>query len=271
MKPLHRWLAASLLVWALPAPGAEPAWDVTGPAKEPKYQSEPRYALVVFGPKAQTRVWMVLDGPVLYVDLNANGDLTEPGERLQRKDPKDGSNRFGNPGLYTHFDVFDFEVTAWRGQGSARLSLNHWIRDEKFEPETDFDKMIHKDWLANRFETATLWRKAGETSAQNPVSFARKPADAQVCHLDGPLTFGLKGVGDDRLKRGAAGTDLALHIGTPGRPPVGKPAPFNRPAFAPLVCTEVPADAYLVAEIEFPGKNPGGEPVRVRVPLKQRC
>src|SRR5262249_30448580 len=45
-------------------------------AKEPVYQSKPKYGLLVFGPHARTRVWLVLDGDVLYADRNGNGDLT---------------------------------------------------------------------------------------------------------------------------------------------------------------------------------------------------
>src|SRR5262249_37812335 len=51
-------------------------------AKEPTYKSNPKYCLLVFGPEAKMRVWLVLDGDVLYVDRNGNGDLTEEGERL---------------------------------------------------------------------------------------------------------------------------------------------------------------------------------------------
>ena len=52
-------------------------------AKEPTYQSKtPKYGLLVFGPEAKSRVWVVLDGDFLYVDRNCNGDLTEKGERL---------------------------------------------------------------------------------------------------------------------------------------------------------------------------------------------
>src|SRR5262249_45588108 len=50
-------------------------------AKEPAYKSKPKYCLLVFGPAAKTRVWLVLDGDVLYADRNGNGDLTEPGEK----------------------------------------------------------------------------------------------------------------------------------------------------------------------------------------------
>src|SRR5215472_7878107 len=52
-------------------------------AKEPAYQNKPKYCLVVFGPEANLRVWLVRDGKHLYVDVNGNGDLTEPGERKQ--------------------------------------------------------------------------------------------------------------------------------------------------------------------------------------------
>jgi hypothetical protein len=63
-------------------------------AKEPKYVTKrPLYGLLVFGPEAQKRIWIVLDHwkpeseqyDLIYVDLNANGDLTEPTERLVGK------------------------------------------------------------------------------------------------------------------------------------------------------------------------------------------
>ncbi|MCI0642813.1 MAG: hypothetical protein L0Y72_17845 [Gemmataceae bacterium] len=34
--------------------------------KEPAYQSKPKYCLVVFGPEAKSRVWLVLDGETLF-------------------------------------------------------------------------------------------------------------------------------------------------------------------------------------------------------------
>ena len=44
------------------------------------YQSKsPKYALLIFGPEARTRIWLVLDGTTLYVDRNGNGDLTDAG------------------------------------------------------------------------------------------------------------------------------------------------------------------------------------------------
>src|SRR5262249_48917300 len=49
---------------------------------EPAGLVKPRYLLLVFGSEARTRVWLVEDGNTLYVDRNANGDLTEAGEAV---------------------------------------------------------------------------------------------------------------------------------------------------------------------------------------------
>jgi hypothetical protein len=57
--------------------------------KEPEYRTKsPRYCLLVFGPEARTKVWLVLDGDSLYIDRNGNGNLTEPGERTTVPDFK---------------------------------------------------------------------------------------------------------------------------------------------------------------------------------------
>jgi len=267
MKSLHGLLAMLVAMCGYQALGAEEPQIIAPLKNEPRYQSQPVYALLAFGPKAEIRVWLVLDGSTLYVDHNANGDLTEAGERMGSM----GSNKFGNPGFHTHFNIFEFEVAAWKGKRSSLLRLQPWIRDRGFQPTSELHKKMHKDWRANGWEIATILRKHGKEAAQIPVIFTPRPGDAQVCHLDGPLTFTLRSGEGPVLKRGPAGTNLELQIGTRGRlPKVGVPLLILQ-SFSPLLCTEVPPDAYPVAEIEFPGKRPGAEPVRVRIPLKERC
>jgi hypothetical protein len=248
-----------------PAQRAE-AWDLTPPTKEPKYQNEPRYALLVFGPKREQRVWMVLDGTTLYVDRNANGDLTEPDKRIEPNNPKDGSNRFAGSGSHTHFDVFEFTVQAGAG-GTSKFKLQHWIRAKNFVPQTDFDKKWHAKWRELRYEISTLWRTEGRGQGQTPVLFMPKPADAQVCALDGPLTFVVKLPEYQVLKRGEAGGDLAFHIVVMGRPHRGAEQQF----YNPLATKEVPEGAHLEVEIEYPAKAANGPPLRRKYLLKQRC
>jgi hypothetical protein len=47
--------------------------------KEPEYAESPRYVLLAFGVEQPVSVWMVEDGRKLYLDRNANGDLTDDG------------------------------------------------------------------------------------------------------------------------------------------------------------------------------------------------
>jgi hypothetical protein len=253
---------------AQPAPPAPLAlaWDLTPPTKEPRYRNEPRYALLVFGPRREQRVWMVLDGRTLYVDRNGNGDLTEPGERLEPNNPKDGSNHFGGSGSHTHFDVFEFTVQAG-ATGKSRFRLDHWIRAEGFTPTTDFDKQLQAKWLKLRWENSTLWRKEGLGQGQTPLLFMPKPADAQVCALDGPLTLMVRLPEYQVLRRGEAGCDLAFRVVVPGRPPRGVEQQFCNA----LATTEVPARAHLEVEIEYPAKAADAAPLRRKYLLKERC
>ncbi len=241
-------------------------WDLTPPAKEPKYDTEPRYALLAFGDKREQRVWMVLDGTTLYVDSNANGDLTEPNERLEPNNPKDGSNRFGGSGSHTHFDVFDITIQAGV-TGTSKFRLHHWIRAKNFTPKTDFHKKLHVKWLKLRWENSTLWRKEGQGRGQTPLLFMPRPADAQVCALDGPMTFVVKSPQYHVLKRGAASCDLAFHIAVLGRSPRG----VERDFYNRLATDEVPECGYLEVEIKYPAMTANAKPVRHNYVLKQRC
>ena len=51
--------------------------------KEPNYVNRPKYVVLAFGPKAEFRVWVAIDGDMAYIDRNGNGDLTEEGEQLK--------------------------------------------------------------------------------------------------------------------------------------------------------------------------------------------
>src|SRR5712692_6505008 len=79
----HTLLVAAVLLLAPLARAADLAKVERKIAKEPAYQTKtPRYCLLVFGLDAKTRVWLVLDGDVLYVDRNGNGDLNEENEKI---------------------------------------------------------------------------------------------------------------------------------------------------------------------------------------------
>ncbi len=239
-------------------------WDLRPPSKEPKYQHEPRYALLVFGSKREQRIWLVLDGTTLYVDRNGNGDLTQPGERLEPR--RDDTVQVEGSGSHTHLNVFEFTVQAGI-TGTSKFKVQHWIRDPKFVPKTDFDKREQAEWSKLRYENSTLWRLEGQGQGQTPLVFMPKPEDAQVCALDGPLTFVVKIPQYQVLQRGPGGSDLAFHIAVPGRPHRGAEQAFSNP----LATSEVPERAHLQVEIEFPPKTANAPPPRRKFLLKERC
>src|SRR5579875_1276980 len=90
----------SLLMLTALCSGASAAVDLTTIerklVKEPAYRSKPRYCLMVLGPEAKTRVWLVQDDDTLYVDRNGNGDLTEANEKVTAEKSEDTEE-----GVYT--------------------------------------------------------------------------------------------------------------------------------------------------------------------------
>ena len=73
MRPFSIVFVLLALGWAgTPARPADLKKVDRAIVKEPKYTSQPYYALLVFGPEAKTRIWLVVDGEVLYVDCGYN-------------------------------------------------------------------------------------------------------------------------------------------------------------------------------------------------------
>jgi hypothetical protein len=156
--------------------------------KEPAYKSKPTYCLLVFGQEAKTRIWLVLDSDVLYVDRNGNGDLTENGESLQGdRKPWSVGEVIEADGRTKHTDL---RITD---QGGAFLIQMRTLKGYQAE----------------------VGNEVGQ------LRFSERPNDAPIVHLAGPLTVLLR----ERtrafvLAPGKTVGFIAL-IGTPG---VGKGA-----------------------------------------------
>src|SRR5262245_22972882 len=81
----HLAILLALVVTA-PARAVDPGSIDRSLTREPDYQTRlPKYCLLVFGPEAKARVWLVLDGNDLYLDRDGTGDLSKPGNRVAGK------------------------------------------------------------------------------------------------------------------------------------------------------------------------------------------
>jgi hypothetical protein len=187
--------------------------------KEPGYAKTPKYCLVVFGMEAKYRVWLIIDGDTLYVDLNGNGDLTEKGERFKLE-----------------IDARGFSETCEIGDVS--------------DPNS---KLKHKG-LTARFYGNNLCRLDVEASFENEklprlhgfsyVTFASKPVDAPVVHFGGPLKMSMSlATASDRP------AFICARIGTPGIG-TGSFVDYSKPVFRHLQGKLQP---HL--ELETPGEK----------------
>jgi hypothetical protein len=242
-------ISPSSLLWLL-AGGPTTTADLTRIprtiAKEPAYKTKPKYCLVVFGPEAKTRLWLVLDGDVLYVDKNGNGDLTEKGKSLSyTKEKLDVSDPAYPLQEYRRFSVGD---VVDGGRTYTKVEVGHTILKEKFEVTTDFGKEMarlrRKDPGLTRLGIHAT--RNGKVRIQAIGYAADSPDKAPIVHMDGPLT--LKPHNVSGLIRGSKPFEFYAVVGTQGH---------GEDTFATLDYTEIPESAKPVVEVEFPGKVEG--------------
>jgi hypothetical protein len=207
-------------------------------AKEPAYQTTaPKYCLLVFGAEAATRVWIVMDGDVLYIDRNGNGDLTDDGEKVKIDRPKGQGENVG------------VSIDAGAVTAKAGVPANTKIEVTQFGERTYVE--CNAEGRARQY--------AGR-DAKGLLRFAERPSDAPVVHFGGPIAL----APDEpyTLERGDKPTEFYAFLGTPG---------LGAGAFASMGYGEVPRDVHPVAEFTFPAKQAGQPPPTLKVVLKQRC
>jgi hypothetical protein len=232
--------------------------------KEPAYKNAPKYCLLVFGPKADFRVWLVQDGDVLYVDRNGNGDLTEPGEQVKVKNPGATFRQFEagsvSDGKLTHSELM---VSQFRTNERSILDTREWKRVNA-QKDGPWTWTIHIQAERPAGDERKLPRRIGYVAngdQDGQLLFADRPSEAPIVHLNGPWTLGLQ----DYRGRLTAGqkSELQIGVGTPG---VG-PGTF---AFV-LYRDTIPETAWPRADIVFPTRRTGGEPIKRPYTLKERC
>lgn len=152
-----------LVLGGLPVRAADLSQIERVVAKEPKYQAKPTYCLLVFGPEAKFRVWLVLDGTVLYVDRNGNGDLTEPDERVPAHYHKGQKFGFKPGGIATPDGKSKYDLEQVRRYEEGHLDMSLFCGDRGYV-RAGFD-------------------------GPGRLHFADRARDAPIIHVQGPLTL----------------------------------------------------------------------------------
>ena len=244
------------LIWFALCPVSASATDLTKIdrtiAKEPSYQAKPRYCLLVFGPDAKHRVWLVFDEDTLCVDTNGNGDLTEAGEQV--KSIKNDGTFIGqgaprDPLAKNRY----FALQELReAEGKARHTRIRIWRTFAADGREDFGVSMLLRGELQRYQ------QAGGRYAQ--LSLGDSPKDAPVLHFDGPLTFGLS-FPPQPFVRGKL-NHLAVGVGSAG---------LGKNAFTFLTNAAIPPGLNATAEIEFAGKSAAAMPIKISVAMGERA
>lgn len=222
---------------ACPANGQDVSKIDRTVVKEPRYTTKsPWYCLLLLGPEAKTKVWLVLDGDKLYVDRNGNGDLTEPGECFTRAP---GDQFFRVPAL-TLGDAMkkyaDLRVN-WSPDGVGGNGKFH----------------LHVILRVNEHDQYAIV----------PAS-ADNPAKATLLHFDGPLKPYFRIEVFKQQEHFIRGKEHLLGVTLVTRYPGVEWVQVSHEK-------GVPADIHPIAEITFPGKTPDAKPTTMKVLLKHRC
>jgi hypothetical protein len=260
---------AMVLLTALSGPAAASAADLARIdrtiAKEPPYHARPLYCLLVFGPEARSRAWLVMDGDSLYVDRHADGDLTHPHDRLRVRSVTP------HPGDPVRKETRVFFDTGGDGRDARLLKDTDryqrlWVSQAIPRDRPVLSEESQRNYLDQlRSHSTTVFLVVGKYRQLGWARFAERAGDAPILHFDGPLTLGPGrdfGPFKAEFVRGPVGGQLIAGLETHG---------LGRGAVVTMDTRYPPADVHPVAEIDFPSREPGGKPIRVRVLLKERC
>ena len=205
--------------------------------KDPKYQSTPKYSLIALGNSGGVTAWMVEDGKRLFVDKNANGDLTDDGPPIE-------------PGKMRQINTssWDFEyaldaITATNGSRHTSFVLRRWSSGEN---EDSYGLSIS---VANYMPMYAGWFG---------TFWSTNRGKAPIIHFGGPFTPKLLRRKDFPI--GETQQRLSLCFVNPGS---------GSGAESRLSIDALPLSVVPKLNIEWPTGS--GAPLRTSHELTQRC
>jgi len=221
------------------------AVDRTPPKAPALNAAQPLYGMFLFGIHGQTRVWAILDRSaasakaydVLYLDRNADGDLTQAGERFA------GTSRKGFAGSEARFDIGAFKDPA-----TGALHTNFEVT-----------------WRAASVSFRMRWRGDKITmGAYGPqretyVQFSKTAADAPIFVPGYDRPFEFEHWMSGTLARTGT-TDFKVFVGNRGS---------RRGAFTCVDDKFLPSGEYVLATLLY--ETTDGKRARYQAKLTERC
>jgi hypothetical protein len=211
--------------------------------KEPTYRSTPKYSLMLLGANGDVKVWMVEDGKRLYVDKNANGDLTDDGPPIEPSDVRSMGNR-GAGGDHWDFNYVLAAITPPDGLQHTHFNLRRWnygAEEDSYGLSLSVgDRLpMYAGWFG------TFWSAKAKT--------------APVIHFGGPVTP--KMLRYKEFTVGSGSRRLSVAFTNPGS---------DAGAVSRLSIDALAANVVPKLNIEWPTAG-GGPPLQTSHGLFERC
>ena len=255
----------------------EEAWL---PVVEPKYESEPRYGLLVFGEKAEHRIWVVFDGDVVYIDRNANGDLMDSGERVEAPPFEGSPSPFALRERRVVLGSVEVDGRTHHGLEIVQSVYRRVIGPlGRQEDEREFFQSVIDEYHREGVGGVGYLVVVGLDSSC--YGFGQEPGKKRLAHTafrdaDGPLVFAKCAVDAPRLRFGGplearlgAGVQLARGRESEVRVFLGN-AGSGPGSFVQMGYGLVPPGAHPVIEITYPAVGLQ-KSVKHRAKLMRRC
>lgn len=242
-------MVRSLALWlcvALYAGASEPEGTKRKAPKLPTMvAAESLYGLVVFGTNSNHPVWAVFDKSakktphydVLYLDANADGDLTQSGERFSGKTKGDGENT-----------AITFEFPHFKEPGSGREHKDLMITWRPLRVS------VNVKWLGDKKMNAGYG-----TEIDNYGKFATSAEKAPVYVLGHELPFQFQPWLSGKFTRGQD-NDFKVFMGNLGE---------GQGAFCAVDDKFLPPQDYVIATLIY--KDKSGAEKQEKFDLKKRC
>lgn len=203
--------------------------------KEPAYNGQPKYCLLILDKGLRAKVWMIEDGQRLFLDSNGNGDLTDDGGPIALGKEPEPSTVLG----YAK-DL----ITTPDGGRHTKFVMHKWEGNEKkfdygLSMYLNGTRQVYSGWFD------TFW--------------ADKQEGAPVVHLGGD--FVPQALRDRSFIIGSEARRFDIAFINRG----------SQPGAQTYLGTEsLPADIHPMLKVTWPTKA-GFEPIQTVHPLPMRC
>jgi hypothetical protein len=240
--------------------------------KEPTYPAPPEYCLLVFGPSARERLWLVVAGDSVYFDHNGNGDLTDPAKKQMLGPYRPGEQHLSRS---RRINLGDIEIGTLKHKDLVLIQSE--LRTD-FMPEVFLQQAL-KPFMPTKpgikvysivlevemhlvppggVPVSGRFTMSAGIDDRGFLTFASRAGEAPIVGFDSDFGMGL--YGKAALEAGKE-TSIAAMVGRRG---------VGSGTLASLPCAIISDQVYPIAVLEFPSTR-GSAPLRVSVPLSDRC